>query len=101
QPSFTEENSLNKPSPPILAAKALPFAADGTNKAGFLREKSKSASGTVMVEIEGGLAAPSLLGMPVREALEVAEESGFELDVVGSGLAREQQPPPEIGRAHV
>ena len=94
QPSVTEENSLNKPSPPILAAKALPFAADGTHKAGFLREKSKSASATVMVEIEGGLAAPSLLGMPVREALEVAEESGFELDVVGSGLAREQQPPP-------
>jgi len=94
QPSATEEDSSNKPSPPILAAKALPFAADGTSKAGFLREKSKSASATVMVEIEGGLAAPSLLGMPVREALEVAEESGFELDVVGSGLAREQQPPP-------
>ena len=46
-----------------------------------------------MVEIEGGLTAPSLLGMPVREALEVAEESGFELDVVGSGVARQQQPP--------
>ena len=92
--SVTEENSLNKLAEPILAARSLPFAADGTNKAGFLREKSKSASATVMVEIEGGLAAPSLLGMPVREALEVAEESGFELDVVGSGLAREQQPPP-------
>src|SRR5207245_3503998 len=47
QPSFAEEDSLNKPSPPILAAKALPIATDGTNKAGFLREKSKSPSTTV------------------------------------------------------
>jgi len=33
-----------------------------------------------------------LLGMPVREALEVAEQSGFELDIVGSGVAQEQVP---------
>jgi hypothetical protein len=30
----------------------------------------------------------------MREAIVVAHKSGFELQVVGSGTAREQQPPP-------
>ena len=30
----------------------------------------------------------------MREAIESAHKAGFELQVVGSGLAREQQPPP-------
>lgn len=50
--------------------------------------------GTVILEVGAGVAVPSLLGMPVRAALETAEQSGFELDVIGSGIAREQQPPP-------
>ncbi|HEV2113598.1 MAG TPA: penicillin-binding protein, partial [Terriglobales bacterium] len=50
--------------------------------------------GTVVLEVGEGVAVPSLIGMPVRAALEAAEQSGFELDVVGSGIAREQAPPP-------
>jgi len=52
------------------------------------------ASGTVVVDVEGGgLVVPSLIGKPVRAAVEMAQEAGFEIDVVGDGLAREQAPP--------
>jgi cell division protein FtsI (penicillin-binding protein 3) len=53
------------------------------------------SSGTVVLEVEqGGIAVPSFLGKSVRAAIEMAQESGLDLDVVGSGLAREQSPPP-------
>jgi cell division protein FtsI (penicillin-binding protein 3) len=51
------------------------------------------ASGTVVLEVEqGGVAVPSFVGKSVRSAIETAEETGLELDVVGSGLAQEQSP---------
>ncbi|HZR29967.1 MAG TPA: penicillin-binding protein [Terriglobales bacterium] len=50
--------------------------------------------GTVIVDIGGSTVAPSLLGLPVRAALETAQQAGIEIDIVGSGLAREQFPPP-------
>jgi cell division protein FtsI (penicillin-binding protein 3) len=37
---------------------------------------------------------PSLIGLPVRNALEAASSAGLELEIVGSGVAREQTPPP-------
>jgi cell division protein FtsI (penicillin-binding protein 3) len=52
------------------------------------------ANGTVMLDTEGGIVVPSLIGKPLREALVVAQRAGIELDVVGSGVAREQAPPP-------
>ncbi|HSA91589.1 MAG TPA: penicillin-binding protein [Terriglobales bacterium] len=52
------------------------------------------ANGTVMLDTEGGVVVPSLIGKPLREALVVAQRAGIELDVVGSGVAREQAPPP-------
>jgi cell division protein FtsI (penicillin-binding protein 3) len=52
-------------------------------------------SATVVVDVEsGGLVVPSLIGKPVRAAVEVAQETGFEIDVVGEGVAREQAPAP-------
>ncbi len=53
------------------------------------------SSGTVVLDVEqGGIAVPSFLGKSVRAAIEMAQESGLDLDVVGSGLAREQSPSP-------
>ena len=50
--------------------------------------------GTVVLDVGGGSTVPSLLGLSMREAIEAAHKAGFELQVVGSGTAREQQPPP-------
>ncbi|MFI5109979.1 MAG: PASTA domain-containing protein [Terriglobales bacterium] len=50
-------------------------------------------SGTVVMDVEsGGLVVPSLIGKPVRAAVELAQETGFEIDVIGDGVAREQAP---------
>ena len=53
------------------------------------------AGGTVVLDMEqGGIVVPSFIGKSVRAAVETAEETGLDLDAVGSGLAHEQQPPP-------
>jgi cell division protein FtsI (penicillin-binding protein 3) len=52
-----------------------------------------SAAATVVMDVEsGGLVVPSLIGKPVRAAVELAQEAGFEIDVIGEGVAREQAP---------
>ena len=51
------------------------------------------ATGTVVLEVEqGGIEVPSFIGKSVRSALEAAQDSGLELNPVGSGIAREQLP---------
>ena len=52
------------------------------------------ANGTVVLDVEGGVLVPSLIGKPLREAIEMAQESGIELEVIGNGVARAQAPPP-------
>ena len=43
---------------------------------------------------QGGIEVPSFIGKSVRGALETAQDSGLELNPVGSGTAREQSPAP-------
>jgi cell division protein FtsI (penicillin-binding protein 3) len=60
-----------------------------------LSSGSPHANGTVVLDVEqGGLVVPSFIGKSVRSAIELAESSGLDLDVVGSGLAQEQSPAP-------
>jgi cell division protein FtsI (penicillin-binding protein 3) len=49
--------------------------------------------GTVVVDVGSGSTVPSLVGLSMRAAIESARKAGFELQIVGSGTAREQQPP--------
>jgi cell division protein FtsI (penicillin-binding protein 3) len=41
---------------------------------------------------QGGIVVPSFTGKSVRGAIELAQDSGLDLDAVGGGLAREQSP---------
>jgi cell division protein FtsI (penicillin-binding protein 3) len=51
-------------------------------------------NGTVVLDVEqGGITVPSFSGKSVRSAIELAESSGLDLDVVGSGLGHDQNPP--------
>ena len=53
----------------------------------------QTSGGTVILDIEqGGVLVPSFAGKSVRAAVEMAQDSGLDLDIVGSGLAREQSP---------
>jgi cell division protein FtsI (penicillin-binding protein 3) len=50
-------------------------------------------TGTVVLEVEqGGIEVPSFVGKTVRNAIEMAQDSGLELEAVGSGVARQQAP---------
>jgi cell division protein FtsI/penicillin-binding protein 2 len=50
-------------------------------------------NGTVVLDVEqGGIEVPSFIGKSVRGAIETAQDSGLELNPVGSGIAREQTP---------
>src|SRR3954470_1613798 len=50
-------------------------------------------NGTAVVTLGGGVLVPSMIGKPVRAALEIAQESGIDIEIIGSGVAREQSPP--------
>jgi cell division protein FtsI (penicillin-binding protein 3) len=51
------------------------------------------SSGTVVLDVEqGGIVVPSFAGKSIRGAIELAEDSGLDLDAIGNGLAREQSP---------
>jgi cell division protein FtsI (penicillin-binding protein 3) len=56
------------------------------------QEPAKSSTnGTVVLDVEeGGIEVPSFIGKSVRAALEVAEDTGLDLDAIGSGLALDQ-----------
>jgi len=50
-------------------------------------------SGTVVLDVEqGGIEVPSFVGKTFRSAIETAQDSGLELEAVGSGVARQQSP---------
>jgi cell division protein FtsI (penicillin-binding protein 3) len=48
----------------------------------------------VVVADAGQLRVPSLLGLSVRQAIVEAARAGLEVEITGSGTAREQAPAP-------
>lgn len=55
---------------------------------------SQISSGTVVLDVEqGGIVVPSFIGKSVRSAVEAAQDTGLDLEPLGSGLARAQNPP--------
>ena len=51
-------------------------------------------AGTVVLDVETGQVVPMFVGKPLRAAVQLAQQAGFELQVMGSGVAREQSPAP-------
>ena len=106
-------NAAAKPAPQVAASVVVPAAMHQPEaptprvaepaQTATLEDKSPGAtvpahlpsSGTIVLDVEqGGIVVPSFLGKSVRSAIEMAQESGLDLDAVGSGLARQQSPPP-------
>ena len=52
------------------------------------------AGGPMSVDVGSGLVVPSFLGQSVRGVIEAAQRDGFEVSVIGSGVARAQTPAP-------
>jgi cell division protein FtsI (penicillin-binding protein 3) len=57
-------------------------------------EQSATATGTTVLDVDSGVVVPSFLGKPLRMAVETAQQSGLEINAIGSGVAREQWPAP-------
>jgi cell division protein FtsI (penicillin-binding protein 3) len=55
---------------------------------------ASAPAGSVVVDVDGGQVAPSFLGKPLRQVIELAQQDGIEIEAIGSGLAREQSPAP-------
>src|ERR1017187_5066412 len=53
-----------------------------------------SGNGTVVLDVDSGIVVPSFMGKSLRTAVEVAQQSGLEISVAGSGIARQQSPLP-------
>ena len=48
----------------------------------------------MILDVDSGVVVPSFLGKPLRSAVEIAQQSGLEINALGSGIAREQWPAP-------
>jgi penicillin-binding protein 2 len=94
-----------KPIPAIASAGVIPAAMRQRETASSATTETRVSvsarpisldtpvEGTVVLDVEqGGIVVPSFAGKSVRSAIEIAEESGLDLDAVGSGIAREQSP---------
>jgi cell division protein FtsI (penicillin-binding protein 3) len=71
------------PSPATDSTDALPSPANPA-----------ATNGTVVLAVDSGVVVPSFMGKSLRSAVEAAQQSGLEINVVGSGIARQQSPPP-------
>ena len=96
--------SVNKASPladvkatapaPETAASADAAQAPTAPPSPQATQSTPSGGGTVVLAVDGGTVVPSFLGKPLRSAVEAAQQSGLEINAIGSGVAREQWPAP-------
>jgi len=87
----TPDNSSAKPSGGVMQASMTRTSSDAPP---LPNPNPTPAQGTVILDAEDGQTVPSLVGMPLRNAVAKAQEAGFELAILGSGIAREQFPAP-------
>lgn len=94
-----------QPKPPAAQAVVVPAALrekEGVSRAPVAAPAktepptpAPERKGTVVLDVEqSGIEVPSFIGKSVRGAIETAQDSGLELNPVGSGIAREQIPVP-------
>jgi cell division protein FtsI (penicillin-binding protein 3) len=76
------------PTTPAPGANAVPPLADPAPG------QSAAGNGTVVLNVDSGIVVPSFMGKSLRAAVEVAQQNGLELNILGSGVARQQSPPP-------
>jgi cell division protein FtsI (penicillin-binding protein 3) len=78
----------------VSSASALPATEPPLQTGDAVAQNTKQGDGTVVLELGSAAIVPSFLGKPLREVVEEAQQAGIEVDVLGSGLARQQNPPP-------
>lgn len=88
------EREPSPPVPPETQTQIVQGSLRSTKNAAPSPESKPPSGGTVVLDIsQGGIEVPLFLGKTVRGAVEAAEDSGLELQAIGSGVARQQSPP--------
>ena len=97
----SQANASNRGIMPAAMHESLPAPKQPVPSLAVPRASDQGVSGnasdpraTVVLDVEqGGIVVPSFIGRSVRSAIELAESSGIDLDVVGNGVGQEQNPP--------
>lgn len=79
---------------PVAQRQAMPATAPISVPVAATAQQSRATAGpggTVVLNVNG-VAVPSFVGKSLRSVVEAAQQAGLELDVHGSGTAREQSP---------
>jgi cell division protein FtsI (penicillin-binding protein 3) len=94
-PAPPASHELAKVVPASIRTRELPAAAPVPRNPEPSSSPRRPESGTVVIDVEqGGILVPSFLGKHLRAAVELAEQNNLEIDAVGSGVAKDQSPPP-------
>jgi cell division protein FtsI (penicillin-binding protein 3) len=84
-----------QPLPPPSTQTASKVEQDEALPAANIKPKESHPSGHGVVVASGSrVGVPSFVGEPLRDAVETAGSAGLALQIVGSGIAREQVPAP-------
>ncbi len=109
QPTKTGQHPVRPATPPTNVAKVVDASAGIVTPApspppgdapatlpttGPTPTEVSAGKGTVVLNVDGGVVVPSFMGKSLRAAVEVAQQSGLEINVLGSGIARQQSPLP-------
>jgi cell division protein FtsI (penicillin-binding protein 3) len=101
-PPRTPPSGAAATTPPVVQAavrESIPVRDQPAQTAAPTAEADLPTSGTVVLDVEqGGIEVPSFVGKTFRGAVEAAQDAGLELEAVGSGLARQQNP---VAGSHV
>ncbi len=90
-----------RPAPPnagsqllnAAAVKLMPAASVPLPNAAAQTAPTAVSGGPVVLQV-GGAIVPSFLGKSLRGAIETAQSEGVEIEAVGNGVARQQEPAP-------
>lgn len=87
----SEDNSApaNSAVPSKATAETAPVSSSAVATAAKMRPASAAA---VVINTGNQIRVPSLLGLSMRQVIETAAAAGLEVEVAGSGTAREQAP---------
>ncbi len=95
-PDLGKRPASARASSPSAKSAGAQIASSSPPRAAGTQPQSPAKDVIQQVTISDGkkLTVPSLLGLPVRKVIEAAAAAGLDVQVVGSGTAREQAPAP-------
>ena len=82
----TDYEPLEMAEPPAAPAAARPSSPAGP--------AAPAADSTIVLDLEGAPVAPDFIGKSLRTVAEMAVAQGLEVEFMGEGVARQQDPPP-------